>query len=229
MRLTTPHGISSPPFRFQGELCLWLLKKCYPCLRYTCYLCLQSIHPFSKGGNFLGCGVKVGLITPLWKRGGRGDLLMISRKRLHPVGNTGLINAIELLGLSRRLKNGLFVLTHSELFPDRQEHIDMLFVRRAMCFPVRKIIPRESEIFDPEFTHACRMATAEIGEQAVVLIPLAHRHRRPAFQPSPLLAYPAPGIERRARTRNRLGLQHILGGQLNGFPLSNNHVQMAML
>src|SRR5437773_6743162 len=44
MRLTTPHGISSPPFRFQGELCLWLLKKCYPCLRYTCYLCLQSIH-----------------------------------------------------------------------------------------------------------------------------------------------------------------------------------------
>src|SRR5437773_9965347 len=50
MRLTTPHGISSPPFRFQGELCLWLLKKCYPCLRYTCYLCLQSIQRATKGG-----------------------------------------------------------------------------------------------------------------------------------------------------------------------------------
>src|SRR5437762_6891891 len=46
---TTPHGISSPPFRFQGELCLWLLKKCYPCLRYTCYLCLQSIHSCPMG------------------------------------------------------------------------------------------------------------------------------------------------------------------------------------
>src|SRR5438067_12930656 len=51
MRLTTPHGISSPPFRFQGELCLWLLKKCYPCLRYTCYLCLQSIHIRRCGGD----------------------------------------------------------------------------------------------------------------------------------------------------------------------------------
>src|SRR5437773_11704320 len=51
MRLTTPHGISSPPFRFQGELCLWLLKKCYPCLRYTCYLCLQSIHSPRRGGG----------------------------------------------------------------------------------------------------------------------------------------------------------------------------------
>src|SRR5205823_1948139 len=93
------------------------------------------LKPPSKGGNFLGCGVKVGLITPLWKRGGRGDLLMISRKRLHPVGNTGLINAIELLGLPCRLKNDLFVLIHSELFPDRQEHIYMLSVRRAMRFP----------------------------------------------------------------------------------------------
>src|SRR5437773_7492415 len=51
MRLTTPHGISSPPFRFQGELCLWLLKKCYPCLRYTCYLCLQSIQGDIRGGS----------------------------------------------------------------------------------------------------------------------------------------------------------------------------------
>src|SRR5206468_4908264 len=51
MRLTTPHGISSPPFRFQGELCLWLLKKCYPCLRYTCYLCLQSIQRDVRGGT----------------------------------------------------------------------------------------------------------------------------------------------------------------------------------
>src|SRR5207244_5143163 len=51
MRLTTPHGISSPPFRFQGELCLWLLKKCYPCLRYTCYLCLQSIQGDVRGGS----------------------------------------------------------------------------------------------------------------------------------------------------------------------------------
>src|SRR5437773_461379 len=60
MRLTTPHGISSPPFRFQGELCLWLLKKCYPCLRYTCYLCLQSIHPTGMGGDGPRDGVEVG-------------------------------------------------------------------------------------------------------------------------------------------------------------------------
>ena len=105
----------------------------------------------------------------------------------------------------------------------------MLFVRRAMRFPVRKIIPRDSEIFDPEFTHACRMAAAEIGEQAVVLIPFGHGHRRQAFEPMLLLAYPAPGIERRGRTRNRLGLQDILGGQADGFPLSNDQVQMAML
>src|SRR5438094_6806 len=129
--------------------------------------------PFSKGGIFLDAASRLAslpLFGKVWKRGGRGDLLMISRKRLHRIGNTGLINAIKFLGFSRRLKNDLFVLTHSELFPDRQEHIDMLSVRRAMRFPVRKIIPRESEIFDPEFTHTCRMAAAEIGEQTVVLI-----------------------------------------------------------
>src|ERR687891_296453 len=54
MRLTTPQGIIASPFRSQGELCLWLLKKCYPCLRYTCYLCLRSIHPLSKGGDTVG-------------------------------------------------------------------------------------------------------------------------------------------------------------------------------
>src|SRR5439155_16841315 len=72
MRLTTPHGISSPHFRFQGELCLWLLKKCYPCLWYTCYLCLQSIHSFKKGG--ISCTQFIILrrshdVTPLLKRG----------------------------------------------------------------------------------------------------------------------------------------------------------------
>src|SRR5262245_24789230 len=50
MRLTTPHGILSSPFPVQGELCLWCFQKCYPCLRYTCYLCPRSIQKRERGG-----------------------------------------------------------------------------------------------------------------------------------------------------------------------------------
>src|SRR6266545_6508553 len=154
---------------------------------------------------------------------------MPSRKHLHRVGDPGLINSIELLGLSRRLENNRFVLTVPDLFPDRQKHIDMLFVRRAMCLPVREIIPREPQIFYPKLAHTRRMAAAEIGEQTVILIPFCHSHGSQTFEPLFLLAHPPPGVQRRGRARNRLGIQNILGGQADRFPLANDQIQVAML
>src|SRR5215471_1120830 len=46
------------------------------------------------------------------------------------------------------------------------------------------------------------MAPSQIGQQAIILIPFCHCHRRQTFEPVLFLAHPAPRIERRGGARN---------------------------
>ena len=66
------------------------------------------------------------------------------------------------------------------------------------------------------------VTAAQISEQAVVLIPFRHRHRRQAFEPMFLFAHPAPGIERCRGARDRFGVENVVGRESYGFSLAND-------